>query len=89
MAGKVIDGYLVKQIIKNDDGKQEEEILGVATTEYRAQRLIEEHSEYYNIESFEYSRTILENGIAFARIGQKTGGIVMYTYEKCIVITGV
>lgn len=90
MAGKVIDGYLVKQIIRSDNGKEEEEVLGVAMSEYGAQKLIDEYSEYYNTEPFEYSRTILENGIAFSRVGKRNNGrIVKYTYGKCIVITGV
>ena len=85
-----IDGYLVKQIIRNDNGKNDEENLGVAFTEYGAHQLIYEQSEYYNTEPFEYSRTILDNGIAFSRVGEKNNGtVVMYTYDKCIIITGI
>ena len=88
MAKEAIEGYLVKEVLKSDGEKTTEDILGVAMTECDAKEMIEERSAYYSESPFEYSRGLLVNGIVYNRTG-KSGKMIMYTYEKCIVVTGV
>ena len=90
MIKKVVDGFLVKQIIithdseKND--KRTEEIIGVETTEWAARSRIERESEYYTESPFDYGHSVIKNGIAFVRIGKDEQ--VHFVYEKCIIIQG-
>ena len=91
MIKKVIDGFLVKQIVITHDSekneKVREEILGVETSEWEAKSRIERDSEYYSSSPFEYGHSIIKNGIAFVRQGKDEQ--VHFYYEKCIIITGV
>ena len=90
MAKGCTDGYLVKRTIKDKDGKESVCNLGVAMDEYNAKTLIEEQCGYYNDCAFEYSRTVLEDGIRFMDVKNESDVVfVKFTYERCVIVTGV
>ena len=90
MAKNVIEGLLVKQIIKkgkqNSEEERKEEIIGVGMSEWDAKQLMEKASEYYTEQPFEYETTHIHNGIAFMR--KDKIGVIMFTYEPCEIIAG-
>ena len=83
MAKKVIEGYVVKQIIKSGE-KRTEEIIGIVTSEYGAKELITDQAEYYSTDPFRYESSNIHNGIAFTKV--KSSDVIFYTYDKCEVI---
>lgn len=83
MAKKVIEGYVVKQIIKSGE-KKTEEIIGIEMSEYNARELILDRSEYYSTDPFRYESSNIHNGIAFTKV--KSSDVIFYTYDKCEVI---
>mgnify|MGYP007012490323 CR=1 FL=1 len=83
----VVEGYLVQSKYEKDGKKHEPRNEGVAFNEYDARDIIEREAVYYNDSWQNYGRTLMENGVAY--LSKDKNEMIMYTIEKCLVITGV
>jgi len=84
---KVVEGYLVQSKYEKDGNKHEPRNEGVAFNRYEARDIIEREAGLYNESWDRYGRTIMENGVTY--LSKDRNEMIMYTIEKCLVITGV